>query len=61
MSPALRRRAFFLLNNVLAALLLTASAAPQTASPQSPQATLPNETPAHFKVAQETWDYSRRV
>jgi len=60
MSPALRRRAFFLLNNVLAALLLTASAAPQTASPQSPQATLPNETPAHFKVAQETWDYSRR-
>ena len=60
MTPAFRRRTFLLLSNVIAALPLAASTAAQTASQQPAPATLPTETPAHFKVATATWDYERR-
>ncbi|HVH60465.1 MAG TPA: CocE/NonD family hydrolase, partial [Candidatus Sulfotelmatobacter sp.] len=60
MTPAFRRRTFLLVSNLIAALLLAASAAAQTASQQSAPATLPSETPEHFKVATGTWDYERR-
>jgi uncharacterized protein len=53
----------FLRTPVLAALLwcqLGQLSLAQAPLPQSSQATLPSETPAHFKVAQDTWDYSRR-
>jgi len=46
-----------LLANAIARLLLTAGAAAQTASQQP---TLPSETPAQFKVSQDTWDHARR-
>ena len=60
MTPALRRSTYLLLNHAIVALLLAASARAQTASPQSAPATLPSETPAHFKVATASWDYERR-
>jgi putative CocE/NonD family hydrolase len=51
-------RIFLLLSVVVAALFSSGSAAGQMA-PAGP-ATLPSETPAQFKVAQDTWEYSRR-
>ncbi|MBA0088140.1 MAG: glutaryl-7-ACA acylase, partial [Acidobacteria bacterium Pan2503] len=60
MTPALRRSPCLLLNHAIVALLLAASARAQIASPQSAPATLPSETPAHFKVATASWDYERR-
>src|ERR1700740_3842104 len=50
-------RIFLLLSAVAAALFLSGSAAGQTAP--AGQGTLPSETPAQLKVAQDTWEYSR--
>ena len=44
----------------ITSLFSTVSAAAQTGSPQSAPATLQSETPAQFKVVQDTWDYTRR-
>src|SRR5690349_48997 len=60
MTLALCRRTSFLIANVTVALFFVAGAAAQTASQQSAPATLPSETPAQFKPATATWDYSRR-
>jgi len=55
-----RSRMSILFPHSIAVLLLAANASAQTTSPRSTQATLANETPAQFKVAQDTWDYTRR-
>jgi putative CocE/NonD family hydrolase len=60
MKPATRRRAFVLLANAIAALLFAAIAAGQSTGQEAAQATLANETPAQLKVADSTWDYTRR-
>ena len=60
MTPALRCRTSLLLHNAIVALLLTTSAAAQTAPQQTAPATLPSETPAQFQSATATWDYTRR-
>src|SRR5438270_124310 len=60
MTGIVRHRRSMLLANTIAGLLLTARAAAQTASQQPPPPTLPSETPAQFKVSQDTWDHARR-
>jgi uncharacterized protein len=60
MTPASGRRTSMLFANSMAVLLLAANASGQSTSPPPAQATLPSETPAHLKVADETWDYVRR-
>ncbi len=50
----------FLRAPVFAALLLGQLSVAQTPPPQSSQATLPSETPAHFEAATATFDYTRR-
>ena len=60
MTPAVRRRIFLALANSIPALLLGTTAKPQTASQQPAQAALASETPAQLKVADSTWDYTRR-
>jgi hypothetical protein len=49
-----------LLGIMLGASFFATTTAAQTTSSQSAPATLPNETPARFQVAQDTWNYSRR-
>ena len=60
MIPAFRGCTFVLFANTIAALLLAPNAAAQSTKQQSSQATLVNETPAQLKVADGTWDYTRR-
>src|SRR5215467_12003238 len=60
MTGIVRRCSSILLVHTSAALLLAASAAAQSSSLQSSQATLASETPAHLKVADNTWGYTRR-
>src|SRR5437660_12130309 len=60
MTGIVRHRRSMLLANTIAGLLLTARAAAQTASQQPPPPTLPSETPARFRVSQDTWDHARR-
>ena len=60
MTGIVRRCSSILLVHTSAALLLAASAAAQSSSQQSSQATLASETPAHLKVADDTWGYTRR-
>jgi uncharacterized protein len=55
-----RCRASILLSIATAAFLFSARAAAQSTSHQSAQATLQSETPAQFKVAADTWEYTRR-
>jgi putative CocE/NonD family hydrolase len=63
MKPIVRCILVFLRAPAFAALLsgqLSQVSAAQTPSPQSPQATLPSETPAHFEAATAAFDYARR-
>jgi len=60
MTPAFRRCTFILMANVGAAFLAAAGTAGQSSSPQSAQSTLTNETPTQLRVADSTWDYTRR-
>ena len=58
MRKTIRCGSFCLLSVVATALLLSGTAAGQTAP--AGQGTLASETPAQFKVAQDAWEYSRR-
>ncbi|HYL85942.1 MAG TPA: CocE/NonD family hydrolase [Candidatus Angelobacter sp.] len=60
MTRIARRLNSVLLGILLGAPFLAKSASAQTPSGQSAPATLPNETPAHFKTVQDTWEYTRR-
>ena len=60
MKPIVRYTLVFLRALVFAALPLGQLSVAQTPSPQSTQATLPSETPAHFEAATATFDYTRR-
>ncbi|HEV2196107.1 MAG TPA: CocE/NonD family hydrolase [Candidatus Acidoferrum sp.] len=60
MTSAVRRRTFLVFIPSIAVFFLATTAAAQSASQQSGQATLANETPAQLKVPQDTWDYTRR-
>jgi hypothetical protein len=60
MTPVARCRSFILLADMIATLLLATGVAAQSSSQQSAPTTLPSETPTHLKVADGTWDYTRR-
>src|ERR1700740_1327728 len=57
MRRTIRCGSFWLFSVVATAAFLSGSAAGQTAP--AGQGTLPSETPAQLKVAQDTWEYSR--
>ena len=58
MTPFVRR--YLVLVSAIAFLSITETSAAQSTPQQSAQATLANETPAQLKVADSTWDYTRR-
>ena len=60
MTPAVRLHTSTLLASSIGILLVGATATSQSSTQQSSQATLANETPAQLKVADSTWDYTRR-
>ncbi len=60
MKPIVRYNLVLLLAALFGAPFHTHSSHAQTPSPQSGQATLPSETPAHFEAAAATFDYTRR-
>jgi putative CocE/NonD family hydrolase len=60
MKPIVHCTPVFLRVLVFAALLCGQLSVAQTPSPQSTQATLPSETPAHFEAATVTFDYTWR-
>jgi uncharacterized protein len=60
MTSVVRRRAFLVFIPSIAAFFLVTTASAQSASQQSTETTLANETPAQLKVPQDSWDYTRR-